>query len=184
MSRATTVPSVSESGQRALQILTLPREACPGQADPAARVNLYQLESVILRTGQQLDYPPTAACCLLNSKPAITPLTHTRAFWLQLVSQLDKIRDPAALPGWLATATRRECGRVLRTARGPLAAGYVRDAETSPDQQAGIVEQELLAAERHGALREACTRLPRCCQQLISMLTEDPPVRTPRSAPR
>ena len=99
-----------------------------------------------------------------------------QSVWLQLVSQLDKIRDPAALPGWLATATRRECGRVLRTARGPLAAGYVRDAETSPDQQAGMVEQELLAAERHAALREACTRLPRCCQQLISMLTEDPPV--------
>ena len=99
-----------------------------------------------------------------------------QSVWLQLVSQLDKIRDPAALPGWLATATRRECGRVLRTARGPLAAGYVRHAKTSPDQQAGMVEQELLAAERHAALREACTRLPRCCQQLISMLTEDPPV--------
>jgi RNA polymerase sigma factor (sigma-70 family) len=99
-----------------------------------------------------------------------------QSVWLQLVSQLDKIRDPAALPGWLATATRRECGRVLRTARGPLVAGYLRDAETSPDQQAGMVEQELLAAERHAALREACTRLPRCCQQLISMLTEDPPV--------
>ena len=99
-----------------------------------------------------------------------------QSVWLQLARQLDKIRDPAALAGWLAAATRRECGRVLRTARGPLAAGYVRHAETSPDQQAGIVEQELLAAERHAALREACTRLPRCCQQLISMLTEDPPV--------
>ena len=40
--------------------------------------------------------------------------------WLQLVSQLDKIRNPAALPGWLATTTRRECGRVLRATRGPL----------------------------------------------------------------
>ena len=46
-----------------------------------------------------------------------------QSVWLQLVSQLDKIRDPAALPGWLATTTRRECGRVLRAARGPLAAG-------------------------------------------------------------
>ena len=33
--------------------------------------------------------------------------------WLQLVGHLDKIRDPAALPGWLATVTRRECLRVL-----------------------------------------------------------------------
>ena|SRR5690348_4638066 len=31
--------------------------------------------------------------------------------WLQLVNHLGKIRDPAALPGWLATTTRRECQR-------------------------------------------------------------------------
>ncbi len=99
-----------------------------------------------------------------------------QSVWLQLVSQLDKIRDPVALAGWLAVTTRRECGRVLRAARGSLAAEYVREAETIPDQQAGMADQELLAAERHAALREAFTRLPRCCQQLISMLTEDPPV--------
>ena len=99
-----------------------------------------------------------------------------QSVWLQLVSQLDKIRDPVALAGWLAATTRRECGRVLRAARGSLATGYVREAETIPDQQAGMADQELLAAERHAALREALTRLPRCCQQLISMLTEDPPV--------
>lgn len=28
--------------------------------------------------------------------------------WLQFVNQLGKIGDPAALPGWLATITRRE----------------------------------------------------------------------------
>ena len=78
-----------------------------------------------------------------------------QSVWLQLVDQLDKIRDPAALPGWLATTTRRECLRVLRAARGPLAAGYVLDAETIPDEQARTAEQELLAAERHAALREA-----------------------------
>ena len=99
-----------------------------------------------------------------------------QSVWLQLVSQLDKIRDPAALPGWLTTTTRRECGRVLRAARGPHAAGYVRDAETIPDQQAGMADQELLTAERHAALREAFTRLPRCCQELINMLIQDPPV--------
>ena len=99
-----------------------------------------------------------------------------QSVWLQLVSQLDKIRDATALPGWLATTTRRECGRVLRAARGPLAAGHVPDAETIPDQQAGIADQELLTAERHIALREALTRLPPCFQQLISMLIQDPPM--------
>jgi DNA-directed RNA polymerase specialized sigma24 family protein len=52
----------------------------------------------------------------------------------------------------------------------------VPDAETSPDQQAGMAEQELLAAERHAALREAFTRLPPRCQQLIGMLIQDPPM--------
>ena len=99
-----------------------------------------------------------------------------QSVWLQLVDQLDRIRDPVALPGWLATTTRRECLRVLRASRGSPAARHVPDAEAIPHQQAAVAEQELLAAERHAALRAAFTRLPPCCQQLISMLTEDPPV--------
>ena len=42
-----------------------------------------------------------------------------QSVWLRLAGQLDKIRDPAALAGWLATTTSRECGRVGRTALGP-----------------------------------------------------------------
>ena len=96
--------------------------------------------------------------------------------WLRLVSRLDKIRDPAALPGWLATTTRRECLRVLRAARGPRAAEHVPDAETIPDQQAGLADQELLEAERHAALRAALARLPPGYQRLIGKLIEDPPL--------
>ena len=99
-----------------------------------------------------------------------------QSVWLQLVDQLDRIRDPAALPGWLATVTRRECLRVLGAARAPLAAGYVMDAETIPDEQAGTAEQELLAAERHAALREAFRDLPPSGQRLILMLIQEPPV--------
>ncbi len=96
--------------------------------------------------------------------------------WLQLISQLDNIREPAALPGWLATTTRRECVRVQRAAQGPHAAGNLPDTQTNLDEQAEMSEQELLTAERHAALREALARLPPCCQQLIGMLTDDPPV--------
>ena len=37
--------------------------------------------------------------------------------WLKLVRQLDRIREPTALPGWLATTTRRECARAAPGAR-------------------------------------------------------------------
>ena len=94
--------------------------------------------------------------------------------WLKLVDQLGKIRDPAALPGWLATTTRRECGRILRTARRPHDAGCALAAGTIPDDHAQAAEQDLLAAERHAALREAFGQLPPGCQQLLALLIHDP----------
>ena len=95
--------------------------------------------------------------------------------WLQFVNHLGAIRDPAALPGWLTTTTRRECNRVVRAARGPQAAGQLLD-ENIPDKQIRTAEQELLAAERHAALREAFTCLSPSRQQLMALLIEDPPV--------
>ena len=99
-----------------------------------------------------------------------------QSVWLHLVDQLGKIREPAALAGWLATTTRRECGRLVRASRGPHAVVYALDAENMVDEQAAAAEQEVLAAERHAALREAVTELPPDCQRLVGMLTADPPV--------
>jgi RNA polymerase sigma factor (sigma-70 family) len=95
--------------------------------------------------------------------------------WLQLVDHLDKIRDPAALPGWLATVTRRECLRVLGATQGQPATRYVIAAESIADEQSGRAEQEVLAAERYAALREAFAALPPSDQRLIALLLEDPP---------
>jgi RNA polymerase sigma factor (sigma-70 family) len=94
--------------------------------------------------------------------------------WLHLAERLDRIRDPAALPGWLATTTRRECLHVLAAARGPLAAEPAIDAETTPEEQARTVEQELLTAERHARLREALQVLPPSDRQVIFLLAENP----------
>src|SRR5690242_15022514 len=85
-----------------------------------------------------------------------------------------KIRDPAALPGWLARTTRRECIRVLPTPCRTHAPIYALDAENLPDEQADPADQELLAAERRAALREAFKRLPPDGQQLIAILITDP----------
>jgi RNA polymerase sigma factor (sigma-70 family) len=98
-----------------------------------------------------------------------------QSVWLRLLDQLDRVREPAALPGWLSTTTRRECLRVLSAAQGPHATIYALDVESLPDQQAGTADQELLAAERHAALRAAFTQLPPNGQQLLALLTADPP---------
>jgi RNA polymerase sigma factor (sigma-70 family) len=95
--------------------------------------------------------------------------------WLQLVNHLGAIREPAALPGWLTTTARRECNQIVHAARGRQAAGQLLD-ENIPDKQIRTAEQELLAAERHAALREAFTCLSPSRQQLMAMLIDDPPV--------
>ena len=99
-----------------------------------------------------------------------------QSVWLRLVDNLAAIRDPAALPGWLATTAQRECSRVLRATRRPQALQQELHAENIPDEQSGLAGQQVLAAERNAALREAFARLSPFCQRLIALLIEDPPM--------
>src|SRR6185312_2722057 len=94
--------------------------------------------------------------------------------WLLLVGQLSKLREPAALPGWLATTTRRECLRVATAAsRSERAGTGLDDAAQFVDDT--VIDEEILMAERNAALRTAFAQLPPRCQQLVGMLASDPP---------
>ena len=94
--------------------------------------------------------------------------------WLLLVEHLDKLREPAALPGWLATTTARECLRVVKAAsKADLRRSGREDAEQFVDDRA--IDEEILMAERNAALRAVFAELPTRCQQLLSMLISDPP---------
>ena len=96
--------------------------------------------------------------------------------WLRLMDQLGNLRDPAAIAGWLATTTQHECGRAVRAARRTRVTVLALDVENIPDVEIGMAEEELLTAERHASLHEAFSHMPPCCQQLIALLIEDPPV--------
>ena len=94
--------------------------------------------------------------------------------WLLLVEQLGKLREPAALPGWIATTTHRECLRVVTAARKSERLGTgLDDALQFVDNT--VIDEEILMAERNAALRAAFAELPARCQQLLAMLTSDPP---------
>ncbi|MDR2986054.1 MAG: sigma-70 family RNA polymerase sigma factor [Nocardiopsaceae bacterium] len=95
--------------------------------------------------------------------------------WLLLVEQLGNIRQPAALPGWLATTTQRECIRVLRAAGRLDSFGSPPDEQALGDQSGAEIEQEIIEAELRAALRTAFADLPARCRQLLSMLISDPP---------
>src|SRR5215471_16827013 len=94
--------------------------------------------------------------------------------WLLLVGQLGTLREPAALPGWLATTTRRECLRVVTASRRSERLGTELD-EAAQFVADTVVDEEILVAERNAALRVAFAELPPRCQQLLGMLLRDPP---------
>jgi RNA polymerase sigma factor (sigma-70 family) len=98
-----------------------------------------------------------------------------QSVWLLLIEHLPGLREPAALPGWIATTTQRECLRVLRVGRR---VEPVDPADADPDvpDAAVAVDEELLLHERREALRAAFGQLSPRYQLLLSMLTQDPPV--------
>lgn len=96
--------------------------------------------------------------------------------WLRLIEHLGELREPRALPMWLITTAKREA---LRSAKAttrtqptdPQAAGWASRlvTEDAPDA-------ELERSERHTALLEGFALLSPRQRELLTMLSEDPPV--------
>ncbi|WP_336206595.1 RNA polymerase sigma factor [Nonomuraea sp. LPB2021202275-12-8] len=99
-----------------------------------------------------------------------------QSVWLSLVEQLPRLREPAALPGWLATATRRECLRWAHRAERQQRLSLQVDADVLVDAGAPALDQELIDTERNAALIAGFRQLDERCQELLSMLMRQPPV--------
>lgn len=98
-----------------------------------------------------------------------------QSVWLLLVEKIGNLREPAALPGWLATTTHRECLRVLRVKRRHDHAELPSADEIPADPASATIEQEILAAELDATVRAAFAELPRSCRELLAMLVSEPP---------
>jgi len=99
-----------------------------------------------------------------------------QSVWLRLVEYLPALREPAALPGWLATTTRRECMRVQRGAWQRERQLTEPELNLPADEETTQVDKWLIEAERNSALREAFSRLGERCKKLLSLLMRDPPI--------
>jgi DNA-directed RNA polymerase specialized sigma24 family protein len=95
------------------------------------------------------------------------------------VEQLDRIRDPSCVAGWLATTCRRECLALLRFA-GRCAPFDPVDPEAPVrmrlDGDRGGVNpaDEVVARAERAAVRTAVSRLPRRQQQVVTALLDEP----------
>jgi RNA polymerase sigma factor (sigma-70 family) len=92
--------------------------------------------------------------------------------WLRLVEHLDRIREPRALGGWLATTARHESLRLLRQTHRTRP---VTDAQLDrPDTGVDGSELTVLDADRDRALWLAFSTLEDRCRQLLRVLIADP----------
>jgi RNA polymerase sigma factor (sigma-70 family) len=94
--------------------------------------------------------------------------------WLNLVEHLDRLREPQALPGWVATTARHECIRVTNAGRRTTPVdpqGGRLDGATD-----GELDDDLLRAEREQALRDGLAELPAHQRDLLLLLSVDPPL--------
>jgi RNA polymerase sigma factor (sigma-70 family) len=93
--------------------------------------------------------------------------------WLRLTENLDTIRDPAALAGWLATTARREClVQFRRRDREVLSA---METDLADDVDRTDPDRDVLRIERKQALLAAFAELPDNARLLLTLLMEDPP---------
>jgi RNA polymerase sigma factor (sigma-70 family) len=90
--------------------------------------------------------------------------------WLRLLDHLDRIEQPEALPGWLATTARHECLSMLRRRGRDV---VVRDDDLAPmlvDVEAAALDAALLEEERDVQLWACFRKLTERCQRLLRVL--------------
>lgn len=89
--------------------------------------------------------------------------------WLRLVERLGQLREPAALPGWVATTARRESLRVLQ---GGTREVLVDEVPEGPEELSG--ESRVAALERREVVARALAELPDRDRRLVALLFAEP----------
>ena len=99
----------------------------------------------------------------------------SQATWLLLTQHLTRLKEPAAVGGWLRTTAQRECLRLLRRRGRELPVDPLDPAADGPDAAAEQGEETVLRAEERALVRAGFAQLSAPCQRLLEMLARDPP---------
>ena len=94
-----------------------------------------------------------------------------QATWLELVRDIERVHEPAAIAAWLATATRRKAMRLAR-ARGREQLTDDADLSDGPNDEGP--EASVFARERGAVLARAVATLPDRHRRLIYLLLTRP----------
>jgi RNA polymerase sigma factor (sigma-70 family) len=94
----------------------------------------------------------------------------SQTVWLRLIENIESIKDPERLPGWLATTCRREALRVARSRDRDVPSDFEYDvADDSPP-----LDEMLIDAEDSRLVVNAFHTLDEACRHLLRLLTIEP----------
>lgn len=92
--------------------------------------------------------------------------------WLRAIEQLGTLREPERFAAWLSMIARRQAIDVIRGRRRAVPVESLDD-RPAPEPPAG---DRLQRQELRDAVREGMTHLSRSCQDLLRLLSTDPPL--------
>jgi RNA polymerase sigma factor (sigma-70 family) len=95
--------------------------------------------------------------------------------WLRLIQHLKGLREPRALPGWIATTTRNEAVRVLRMHQRTEPADPSKDGRFDQIHSSGF-DDHLLIAEQRQVLHNGINNLRPEHRKLLLLLLSEPEV--------
>ena len=120
--------------------------------------------------------PLVTSVCRRHHLSETDTLDVAQGVWLALLEHLDSIREPAALPGWIATTTRRECLHLLTGKGGRQRQELVGEVDAPVLDLTDELDDLIVRSERHAALLAALGDLAPQHQQLLVLLIHDPPL--------
>lgn len=94
----------------------------------------------------------------------------SQTVWLKLIENIDRIKDPERLPGWLATTARREALRVAKARDKAV----VTDFEYDLEDRSPSLDEMLIDEEENREVVRAFSTLDDMCRQLLRLMMIEP----------